>query len=243
MKEQNLKESYGTLSETINALVKLGYTHDFNIKGECLVCHQTHIELSPEEFQIDKVYRFEGASDPEYQSILYVISSEKYNVKGSLVNGYGINSNEMASKLVEKLNTNQTNNAMENKSNEATPLRPEGERVLNAPLVEMDLNKFIEQVKSETVWADSDRNSITIYKSETVRIVLIGLRNNAELKPHQANGVISVQVLEGKLNFSTAQESISIEKGQMIALQENITHSVRALTDSFFLLTLSMNKN
>lgn len=243
MKEQNLKESYGTLSETINALVKLGYTHDFNIKGECLICHQTHIELSPDEFQIDKVYRFEGASDPDYQSILYAISSEKYDVKGSLVNGYGINSDEATSKLVEKLNTNQTNNTMENKSNEATPLRPEGERVLNAPLVEMDLNKFIEQVKSETIWADSDRNSITIYKSETVRIVLIGLREDAELKPHQANGVISVQVLDGKLNFSTAQESVSIEKGQMIALQENITHSVKALTDCFFLLTLSMNKN
>jgi len=38
---------------------------------------------------------------------------------------------------------------MENKSNEATALRPEGDRVLNAPLVEMDLNKFMQQIKAD----------------------------------------------------------------------------------------------
>jgi quercetin dioxygenase-like cupin family protein len=130
---------------------------------------------------------------------------------------------------------------MENKSNDSTPQRPEGERILNAPLVEMNLNEFIKQIKTETTWADSDRNSITIFKSETIRIVLIGLHENAELKPHKANGVISVQVLEGKIEFTAEQQSTQIEKGQMIALQENITHSVKALTESFFLLTLAMN--
>ncbi len=129
----------------------------------------------------------------------------------------------------------------ENKFNESTPQRPEGERVLNAPLVEMNLNRFIEQVKTESTWLESDRNSITIFKSNSLRIVLMGLHENAELTPHKANGVISVQVLEGKVCFSTEQESHIMEKGQMIALQENITHSVKALAESFFLLTLAMN--
>ncbi len=92
---------------------------------------------------------------------------------------------------------------MENKSNEATPQRPDGDRMLNAPLVKMDLNNFITQIKQETTWADSDRNSITIFKSDSMRIVLIGLRQNAELKTHTANGIISVQVLEGKINMIT----------------------------------------
>lgn len=130
---------------------------------------------------------------------------------------------------------------MENKSNESTSQRPEGNRVLNAEMVEMDLNKFIDQIKGETTWKDSDRNSVTIFKSDTLRIVLIGLHEKAELKPHKANGVISVQVLEGKINFATEQQNALLEKGQMIALQENVTHSVVAVTESFFLLTLSMN--
>ena len=131
---------------------------------------------------------------------------------------------------------------MEIKSNDSTPQRPEGDRVLDAPLVEMDLPKLIAQIKAETTWADSDRNSITIFKSETMRIVLMGLHENAELKAHKANGVISVHVLEGKINFLTDQQTSLIEKGHMIALHENITHSVLALTETFFLLTLAMNK-
>lgn len=238
---KNLSQSFGTLSETINGLIKLGYTHDFNIKDECIVCHRTNITLSPDDFQIDHVYRFEGDSDPEYQSILYAISSTKFDVKGTLVNGYGISSDEATTKLIEKLNTHNEQNTMGNKSKDATPQRPDGERILNAPLVEMNLNEFVKQIKTETTWADSDRNSVTIFKSETMRIVLIGLHENAELKPHKANGVISVQVLQGKIEFTAEQQNTHLEKGQMIALQENVTHSVRALTESFFLLTLAMN--
>jgi len=242
MNETHLNESFGTLSETINGLIKVGYIHDFNIHEACLVCNQTNISLSPNDFQIDKVYRFEGESNPEDQSILYAISSSQYNIKGTLVNGYGTSSDEATQKLIEKLETHKVHHSLEIKSNEATTLRPEGNRVLNAQLVEMNLYEFIEQIKNETTWKDSDRNSITIFKSDTMRIVLMGLHKNAALKSHKANGVISVQVLEGKINFITEQQSSLMEKGQMIALQENINHSVIALTKSFFLLTLSLNK-
>src|SRR5687768_8927587 len=131
---------------------------------------------------------------------------------------------------------------MENKSNQATPQRPEGDRMLNASLVEMDLNKFMQQVKQEPSWADSDRNSITIFKSDSMRIVLMGLHEKAELKTHTANGIVSVQVLEGKILFVTEERTVTLEKGQMIALQQKLPHSVTAIQESFFLLTLAMSK-
>lgn len=236
-----LPESFGTLSETINGLKELGYDHDFNVQDECLICHQTNTSLQPKDFQIDHVYRFEGASNPDDQSILYAISSLTRQMKGVLVNGYGISSDEKTATLIEQLQTHPNNSSMTNKSNEATPLRPEGDRPLNAALVEMNLNQFIDQIKSETTWAESDRNSITLFKSHSMRIVLMGLHEQAELKTHKANGIISVQVIEGKINFNTEQQEVTMEKGQMIALQENILHSVKAKTDSFFLLTLAMS--
>ncbi|CAN5275541.1 hypothetical protein BH09BAC2_BH09BAC2_02120 [soil metagenome] len=128
---------------------------------------------------------------------------------------------------------------MENKSNQATALRPEGERVLNARLVEIDLNKFIAELKQETTWADTDHNSMTVFKSDTTTIVLIGMHENAELKEHTAIGNITVQVLEGEINFFAEQKTLSLAKGQMITLQVNIPHSVTALKESFFLLTLN----
>lgn len=104
MTEQKLNKISGTLSQTINALVKLGYVHDFNIKGDCVICKKTSISLPPNDFQIDYIYRFDGDSDPEYQSILYAISSVKFNIKGTLVDGYGTSSDELTTKLIEKLN-------------------------------------------------------------------------------------------------------------------------------------------
>ena len=45
---------------------------------------------------------------------------------------------------------------MLDKSNEATPQRLEGDRLLDASLVTMDLNKFIEQLKNESTWKESE---------------------------------------------------------------------------------------
>jgi quercetin dioxygenase-like cupin family protein len=127
---------------------------------------------------------------------------------------------------------------MENKSNESTPQRPEGDRMLNASLVTMDLNHFIAQVKNESTWKESDRNSITIFKSDTMRIVLIGLHEGAELKTHTANGIISVQVLEGHLQFTASGQTVDRQKGEMLALEKQVPHSVMAVRETFFLLTL-----
>jgi len=98
-----MKESYGTLSETMDGLKHEGYDMDFNIQGECIVCHQQNTILSPDDFEIDKVYRFEGESNPDDEAVLYALSSKKFGVKGLLVNGYGISSDEASAALVEKL--------------------------------------------------------------------------------------------------------------------------------------------
>lgn len=100
-----MKESYGTLSETINGLKKDGYTLDFNVRQERIVCHQTNTILSSEDFEIDKVYRFEGATNPDDQSVLYAISSSKLGVKGVLVNGYGISADAATDAIIVQLTT------------------------------------------------------------------------------------------------------------------------------------------
>ncbi|MBU1820444.1 MAG: phosphoribosylpyrophosphate synthetase [Bacteroidetes bacterium] len=100
-----MKEDYGTLSQTINGLKKEGYTLDFNLGKDHLICHQTSTTLSPDDFEIDKAYRFEGESNPDDQSILYAISSPRFGVKGVLVNGYGISADEESAVMMAKLRT------------------------------------------------------------------------------------------------------------------------------------------
>jgi hypothetical protein len=99
-----MKTDYGTLSQTINGLKEEGYTLDFNIQEDSLVCHHSNTELSPDDFEIDAVFRFEGESNPDDEEVLYAISSTKSNVKGLLVNGYGISADDISAALVQKLN-------------------------------------------------------------------------------------------------------------------------------------------
>jgi quercetin dioxygenase-like cupin family protein len=127
---------------------------------------------------------------------------------------------------------------MEEKNNDATPQRTK-DHLLDAQLVSIDIPLFIEQIKQESTWKDSDRNSITVFKTNGLRIVLIALHEGAELAKHTANGHISLQVLEGQLKFTTDLQSVELSKGQMLALHERIPHSVLAIKETIFLLTLT----
>ena len=97
------QEQYDTLIQGIEALRIQGYVEDFNLKANCLDCRDAAIQMNPDEFEIDKVFRFYGPSDVGDESILYAISSEKYNLKGILVNGFGISSDPLTEAMVKKL--------------------------------------------------------------------------------------------------------------------------------------------
>lgn len=93
-----------TLSETMNSLRKEGYVEDFNLKQNCLECRDGEFKVFADDFKVDKFFRFEGESNPSDSSILYAISSDKYNLKGVLVNAYGIYSDPLTDEMMSKLN-------------------------------------------------------------------------------------------------------------------------------------------
>ena len=128
---------------------------------------------------------------------------------------------------------------MEVKYNESTELRPEGGRLLDATLVSINIPDFIKQIKDEPAWKKNDRNAITVYKTDGMSMVLVALHEDAVMARHTANGILRVQVLEGKINFITDGQSVELEKGQMIALHKGEPHSVAAIKESVFLLTLA----
>ena len=97
--------SYDTVSEAINELAKRGYTTDFKVLSdeECIICSVIATQLNPEEFVIDEVHRFEGATDPGDEMIIYAISSLNHDLKGILLNGYGMYADVATAKIVKRL--------------------------------------------------------------------------------------------------------------------------------------------
>ncbi len=94
-----------TLSEVLNKLKSEGYTVDFNLQENCLVCHGNTLEINPDDFVVDRHFRFEGQSDPGDEAIVYAISSVKHDIKGTLVNGYGIYSDPLSDRMIKALST------------------------------------------------------------------------------------------------------------------------------------------
>ena len=86
-----------TLSEVINQLRQQGYTDDLNQ-------HENNpLWLDPVAYTIDNVYRFEGPTNPDDESILYALSSLKYGAKGVLDNGYGLSADGVTAAIEAKL--------------------------------------------------------------------------------------------------------------------------------------------
>ncbi|TPE44065.1 phosphoribosylpyrophosphate synthetase [Pontibacter mangrovi] len=103
--KKNTDHTYDTVSEAVQGLKKRGYSIDFALFAEedCLVCQKTSVSLSPDEFRIDEVYRFEGDSDPGDEMIVFGISSDKHQAKGIVVNGFGMYADGSNSSLVKYL--------------------------------------------------------------------------------------------------------------------------------------------
>ena len=91
---------YATVSEAVNILRQKGFTEDFNLEENCIVCHPS--SFTHEEFEICEVFRYEGNSDPGDEATVYGIISSS-GIKGVLVTGYGISSDTLSTAILKKL--------------------------------------------------------------------------------------------------------------------------------------------
>ena len=134
---------------------------------------------------------------------------------------------------------------MDIKHNESTYNRPWGERPVDAPVVPVDLHAYTQQLMEERAWQENDRNAITVFKSEGITVVLIGLHKHAEMKPAtvEGTGIFTLQVLDGQITFRTENESIDLSRGQMVVLHEHLPYSTTANEETFCLLTMVRQNN
>jgi len=90
-----------SLSEMLNLLHEKGYIHDFEMIDEGLKSKDTNEVFKPGDVVIEKVYRFEGESDPADMAVLYGISS-KSGTKGTLIDAYGVYNDVKISNFLKK---------------------------------------------------------------------------------------------------------------------------------------------
>lgn len=105
-----------------------------------------------------------------------------------------------------------------------------------AVLAVFDLDQEVERLLPGS--GHSGRRAETLVKADRLRIVLVTMNAGVELHEHTAPGPISIQTLRGRMAVVLDGGEVTLDAGAMIALTEGAPHSVRAVEDGAFLLTI-----
>lgn len=91
-----------TLRGALDELARRGFTEQLFVAHNRLRVAGTDKAFQAEEVVIREYRRFEGASDPDDMAIVFAIET-KDGVRGTLVDGFGVNSDPSVSAFLEKV--------------------------------------------------------------------------------------------------------------------------------------------
>jgi quercetin dioxygenase-like cupin family protein len=107
-----------------------------------------------------------------------------------------------------------------------------------ADLAQFELLNEIAEAEQQKPWA-SGIHSRTRFKKPDLRVLLILMEPAARIKEHHADGTSSLYVLKGYIRYSTQGQVYNLRAGTLFTLGASIKHSVEAVEESGFLLTIS----
>ena len=78
-----------TVVDAIASLTADGYTADFRITPDGLRCDRCGHLHQPSDLVVETTARFEGASDPDDQAVVFGVRCDACDIRGVLVAAYG----------------------------------------------------------------------------------------------------------------------------------------------------------
>lgn len=99
--------NYDTVVDALNGLKSRGYTINFNIAFDKLICSDNRICLNPQEFEIVEMHRFEGNSNPADEDVVYAVESKSGDIKGVISSAFGLYADAASTAMLQKLTINK----------------------------------------------------------------------------------------------------------------------------------------
>jgi quercetin dioxygenase-like cupin family protein len=128
---------------------------------------------------------------------------------------------------------------MEEETVEISPSPPMDKRVLNSSLLASNLPILIEKMKLSNVWLKGELDSMILLESPDKQVLLTTMHEGTEINFSRSNESVTFQVIEGKIKFSSREESADLNKGQLLTLHGKRKYSLTCMEDTVFLLTIS----
>jgi len=108
---------------------------------------------------------------------------------------------------------------------------------VSGPTLTFSLAEEIALLKTELRTAPA-RSAKTLIKEGPVTVTLIGVNPGGSLHEHKAGGPITIQVLEGEIEFAIGETTRALSAGTLLALDGGIAHAVHSAHGGVFLLTV-----
>lgn len=117
------------------------------------------------------------------------------------------------------------------------PLLQKAMGAIDSLFFTFDIPTLIANMKQSHAWGKGELNAMILLKSPEKQIVLTALHSGTEIRSYQSNDSITFQIIEGKLDFHSKKETVTIDQGQMLTLHENIKYRLVSNEETVFLLT------
>lgn len=111
-------------------------------------------------------------------------------------------------------------------------------RSLTGDVLTFDLDEEMRLARDELA-GGRVRTARTLVKEGALRLTLVSLGPGAAIHEHDAEGPITIHVLDGELELNAGGESRVHGPGALIALDQRVRHAVSSARGAMFLLTLS----
>ena len=100
-----------------------------------------------------------------------------------------------------------------------------------------NLNQLANQLLDKARSVDSGRAAQGIYNGKYLRQALLTLTAGSKMAEHDSPPEVTLQVLQGRVELSSAEESWDLSEGDLVEIPPQ-RHSVTAHEDAAFLLTI-----
>ncbi len=80
----------------------------------------------------------------------------------------------------------------------------------------------------------------TILKAKQLELIRIVLLAGKEMREHKVSGEITVQCIEGFVEFRALEKTLLLKAGDLVHLESNEVHALKAIESSSILLTIRL---
>lgn len=107
-------------------------------------------------------------------------------------------------------------------------------------LESFQLADMASQLKLETPFTQSGRNSLSLVRGDDFTMVLAVLRKGTKMREHKAPGAATVVLLEGAIDFEDpgAGKMLRLHPKDSVVFSADLVHSLVALEDSAYLIVI-----